>query len=108
MFRASKHALNDVLQVTRVFLEASFERKEIPHPSGARIVMQPCVIDLSSQEIEQKLPLPDDYSLQALLSAGLPLREVNTLNLQSDSALSEKLAELDSSFEIVEPKSDEQ
>lgn len=107
MFRASKHALNDVLQVTRVFLEASFVKKEVKHPSCVQIVMQPCVIDLSSKEIERKLPLPDDYSLQALLSAGLPLREVNTLNLQSDSALSEKLAELDSSFETVEPQNQE-
>lgn len=105
MFRFSKHSRNSELQVTRVFLEAGFQKKEIESPSGVRIEMRPCVNDLSSKEVEQTLPLAEDYTLQALLSAGLPLREVSTVGLQSDSALSEKLKELDASFADVESKS---
>ena len=103
MFRCSKHARNFELQVTRVFLEAGFQQKEKSSPSGVRIEMIPCVNDLSGDEAVKSLPLAEDYSLQTLLSSGVPLREVSTIGLLSDNALSEKLLELDKSFFDVEP-----
>lgn len=62
--------------------------------------------NLSGEDAVSKLPLAEDYTLESLINAGVPLRETSVVGNFSQSTLNETLDSLDNSF--VEPSNNEE
>lgn len=99
--RCSKHAQIRLMNASRRIFETSFQPKDIQRGSVVVSECVPVVRDLSGFDVEKRLPLPEDYTLKALLDAGVPLKEVSVMNQVSDRQINGLLSELDSTF--VEP-----
>lgn len=86
------------MNASRRFLETSFQPKDIQRGSVVVSECVPVLRDLSGFDVEKRLPLPEDYTLKALLDSGVPLKEVSVQNQYSDRQINGILSQLDPTF----------
>lgn len=98
MIRFNRIARNCLLKPSEPLIEQTFIESLVLNRGKSEKSLKRTFLDLSSSDASAKIPLPEDYTLEKLLSAGVPLSPVSSaINLSNDS-LNSTLDDLDNSF----------